>query len=125
MAQGNSPLAQGTPNASYSGNDPARPQARPTGDTSTGGGNGEEIKQQINTLRDDFGNLRTDLMSLLESLFEIGKGKTGAAKERMVESGKKAMDMTEAQIKERPLAAILIALIAGMILSTMMRKSGS
>ena len=123
MAQGDRTIAQGTPNTSLGGSESSRPRSAAGDDA--GAGNGDELKQQINILRDDFGNLRTDLMSVLESLLEIGKGKTGAAKDKVVEGGKKAMDVTEGHIKDRPFAAILIAMVLGMILSALIRKSGS
>lgn len=75
-----------------------------------------EPRAELEALRQDMSKLRTDLSSVIRSLMDEGKTRAGAMATRAKETGKRAVEATEEQIKERPFLSILVVFLVGLIL---------
>lgn len=105
-------------------------------DTATGPSARAEFKH----VKDDVSRLREDLASLAQSVLEAGKAGSQEARERLeVEArkrleqlksaastakakGEQAVEGVETQIRERPIAAVLVAFGAGLILGKLLDR---
>ncbi len=76
-------------------------------------------QQSIEAIRDDMSQLREDLNGAIKVLMDSGKSKASAVKDKSVEAGRRAIDATETQIKERPFLSIMIVFLVGILLGKM------
>jgi ElaB/YqjD/DUF883 family membrane-anchored ribosome-binding protein len=92
-----------------------------------------DLQADVDALREDFATLRGDLATLVSDALQEGKGKASAARERLeqmaaeraeevkqcaVEAGRKVDDA----VRTHPLAALGMALGAGLLLGSLFRK---
>ncbi len=72
--------------------------------------------QNLAGIRDDMSKLREDVNAALRGLMDSGKTRAGALKDKGAEMGRRAIDTTETQIKERPFLSVLMVFLIGMLL---------
>jgi ElaB/YqjD/DUF883 family membrane-anchored ribosome-binding protein len=89
----------------------------------------EHIDADIAALRNDLGQMRADFAKLSETLQHLGRhgaaeamdkvmGSAGQAKEKIEKTGATLIH----EIEERPVAAVVIAFIAGTILAALLGR---
>jgi ElaB/YqjD/DUF883 family membrane-anchored ribosome-binding protein len=110
-----------------------------------------EYRKELDSIRDDIKELRTDLKSLIESFKGNGKEAAQSVNERISEFaterlghlkdaanvgvayvkqaaatarcyGRMAVEKTQRQLEERPVTTLLVALGAGVILGRLLRR---
>lgn len=82
--------------------------------------NNGEAQRDIDALRQDMATLRHDLSSVLDHVIDDSKEKSRELRDKAKDAGKRAMDATESQIKERPFLSVLMVFVIGMILGKML-----
>ncbi len=77
----------------------------------------------LDEIRSDMSSLRDDLTQALRQLTNDDEGTTGrvreaaaALRDKSKDLGKRAIDSTETQIKERPFLSILVVFLIGLVL---------
>ena len=86
------------------------------------------LDKDIESLKENVANLRSDISKITQTLLEKGKSETEVAKDRLIEElkydleaarekGKKTVENVESQIQEKPFLSLLIAFIIGLVLS--------
>jgi ElaB/YqjD/DUF883 family membrane-anchored ribosome-binding protein len=68
------------------------------------------------TLKRDFTAMQADMKRLLQTLSDKGQALATETLDGMSDSSKKALGAAETQIRQKPLLAVLLAFIVGMIL---------
>jgi ElaB/YqjD/DUF883 family membrane-anchored ribosome-binding protein len=78
----------------------------------------------LNAVKDDISNLRSDVKELFQNLLDTGKSETEAAKDRVIEelrdalqvaskSGKQTVESLESKVQEKPLISLLLSFFIG------------
>lgn len=86
-----------------------------------------DLKQQMDSLREDLNQLRGDMKEMLQSLVETGKSEASEMKQRVqgrvreksdmaCEKGREFAERVETTIEENPMSAVLAALGVGFLL---------
>ena len=94
----------------------------------------QELRQDMQILRDDVTKLRSDLSGITQRLLEAGKDEAGNARYKLEaevrnlldevgqalgqtrERSRRAVEGVEHKIEERPLISLIIAFIVGLLL---------
>lgn len=76
-----------------------------------------DIKADLSRLKDDFGSLFDSIGKAAKAKSDEGVSKGGEVADRIGNSAKETQDYVEGRIKERPLAAIGLALGAGFLVA--------
>ena len=91
--------------------------------------NDEDLKDNLNMLKEDMATLRKDLQSAFGSLKGLAASKAGDGVEKGKELAHDAGDQLksaradlQAQIREKPMAAVGIAFGAGLLIAMLGRK---
>ena len=97
-------------------------------------------EEEVGDLREDIAKLKADIASLAKDLKDLGTAAAGAAKrtahdkgerlregldealEDLAERGEHAVRDARAKVEERPLAAVLIALLVGLVLGRLLDR---
>ena len=80
----------------------------------------------LDEIRKDMSRLRDDLNSALRQIVDTGeehhylRDKASALAEKTKEVGKRAIDATETQIKERPFLSVLVVFLIGLVLGKLL-----
>lgn len=89
----------------------------------------DDINGEINRLKEDMANLRSDMRDLLSAVKEAGVDRGHAAYERVRETGQKARHQArEAQehvgeyIEEKPLTSMLVAFGTGFVIGMLLDR---
>jgi ElaB/YqjD/DUF883 family membrane-anchored ribosome-binding protein len=101
---------------------------------------GDEIKTEVETLKQDIGRLREDLADLLKAVRDEGGRRVGETKQRLREEamnriddfkevldnarqfGQKACREAQKKIEQRPIATLLTAFGIGVIVGRLMLR---
>lgn len=78
--------------------------------------NGQQLHNDMETLRHDLTQLRGDIASMMGNLTKAGKSEALELRDKAKDVGKRAADATESQIKERPFLAVLVVFLVGLVL---------
>jgi ElaB/YqjD/DUF883 family membrane-anchored ribosome-binding protein len=81
--------------------------------------NNGELHQDLDAIRTDLAQLRSDLSTAMRGMMDAGKEKAGDLRDKAVDTGKRAIEATETQIKERPFLSILVVFLIGILLGKM------
>jgi ElaB/YqjD/DUF883 family membrane-anchored ribosome-binding protein len=68
------------------------------------------------TLKRDFAAMQADLKTLVQALSDKGQAMASEALDGMSESSKRMVGTAELKIRQKPLLAVLLAFVAGLIL---------
>lgn len=85
------------------------------------------LDKDIESLKENVANLRSDILQITQALLEKGKSETEVTKDRLIdelkydldaarEKGKKTVESVERQIQEKPFLSLLIAFVIGLFL---------
>ena len=74
------------------------------------------VKDDVDSLKSDFAELKADLMSLIESTLSEGKQSAGHAKEKIEAKFDDTRDTMQHKITENPFTSVGIAAIVGIFL---------
>ena len=91
------------------------------------------LDKDIESLKENVANLRSDISQITQSLLEKGKSETEVAKDRLIDElkfeleaarskGKQTVENVESQIQEKPFMSLLIAFIVGLVLGKLFDK---
>ena len=81
----------------------------------------------LSAVKDDISNLRSDMNELFRKLIDTGKSETGAAKDKVIEelrdalqvaskSGKRTVESLESKVQEKPFISLLVTFFIGFFL---------
>ena len=81
----------------------------------------------LSAVKDDISNLRSDMNELFRKLIDTGKSETGAAKDKVIEelrdalqvaskSGKRTVESLESKVQEKPFISLLVTFFVGFFL---------
>lgn len=73
------------------------------------------VGQDLSAMKDDVSRLRRDIGELLAHIFEQGRGRSAAMREQAVARGKRARSAAERQVRERPLFALAVVFLFGLL----------
>jgi ElaB/YqjD/DUF883 family membrane-anchored ribosome-binding protein len=91
------------------------------------------LDKDIESLKENVANLRSDISQITQSLLEKGKSETEVAKDRLIDElkfeleaarskGRQTVENVESQIQEKPFMSLLIAFIVGLVLGKLFDK---
>lgn len=81
-----------------------------------------QIHNEMDSIRADLSQLRTDLATIMGNLADAGKVESADLQDKAREVGKRAADITEAQIRERPLLSVFVVFLVGLILGKILER---
>lgn len=99
-----------------------------------------EVRRDVESIKSDLAALRADLSALINSAVNAGKVQAGDARERLSTAarsrldqmgsawgdmggrGREAVDQVQRRIEERPLQAVGIAFVSGLLLGVIARR---
>lgn len=84
--------------------------------------NGEQLSDDLDALKADLASLRASMGELVGSLVDEGKARASNAGDAVAKKAKATIAGAEDSIRERPLLAVLIALVIGLILGRVVLK---
>lgn len=90
---------------------------------------GVEFSSDVEELKENFKQLRSDVTNLVGSAIGVGQSGMGAVRDKAADTvkglkdkGSRSLDALEKIIAERPLRSAMIALAAGFILAKLLRR---
>jgi len=81
-----------------------------------------KLSSEMEKLKQDLAKLQSDLASALRIIGTEGKQKVKAAYDSSCEYSKEALEKTRKIIEERPLASVLVAFIAGVLIAKILDR---
>jgi ElaB/YqjD/DUF883 family membrane-anchored ribosome-binding protein len=117
-----------------------RVNADPTSGAAAGGAAGVDVRRDVESIKSDLAALRADLSALINSAIHAGKAQAGDATERLstvarsrleqlgsawedVSShGQEMAQQARQRIEQRPLQAVGIAFVSGLLLGAIARR---
>lgn len=87
----------------------------------------------LSAVKDDISNLRSDMKVLFQKLIDTGKSETEAAKDRVIEelrdalqvaskSGKQTVESLESRVQEKPFMSLLLSFFVGFLFGVFFAK---
>jgi ElaB/YqjD/DUF883 family membrane-anchored ribosome-binding protein len=113
------------------------------GDAAAGaatGPQGADLRRDVESIRSDMAALRADFSALVNSAIQSGKAQAGGATERMAQAarsrleqmgsawedlggrGREALHEVQGRIESRPLQAVGLAFVTGLVLGAIARR---
>lgn len=95
--------------------------------------NGNSDPLGLTAVKDDISNLRSDMKELFHKLIDTGKSETEAAKDRVIEelrdalqvaskSGKETVYSLESKVQEKPFISLLLSFFVGFSLGVLFNR---